>query len=73
MHNTPMDMTNLDHKAHCCRSDLRFLLSILPPSSLRHDEIRVWLRQIEGSPTDEQLNAAWKLAAIIHEQIRNAK
>ena len=66
-------MTNLDRKARCCRSDLRFLLSILPPSSLRHDEIRVWIRQIEGSQTDEQINAAWKLAAIIHEQIRNEK
>ena len=66
-------MTNLDRKARCCRSDLRFLLSILPPSSLRHDEIRVWIRQIEGSPTDEQLNAAWQIAAIIHDEIRKAK
>ena len=66
-------MTNLDRKARCCRSDLRFLLSILPPSSLRHDEIRVWLRQIEGSPTDEKINAAWQIAAIIHDEIRKAK
>ena len=62
-------MTNLDHKAHCCRSDLRFLLSLLADSPHR-EKVEGRLRQIEGSPTNEQINAAWKMAAIIHEQIR---
>ena len=62
-------MTNLDRKARCCRSDLRFLLSLPADSPLR-EKVEGRLRQIEGSPTNEQINAAWKMAAIIHEQIR---
>ena len=62
-------MTNLDRKARCCRADLRFLLSLLADSPHR-EKVEGRLRQIEGSPTDEQINAAWKTAAIIHEQIR---
>ena len=65
-------MTNLDRKARCCRSDLRFLLSLLADSPHR-EKVKGRLRQIEGSPTEEQINAAWNMAAIIHEQIRNAK
>lgn len=67
-----MDMTNLDRKAHCCRSDLRFLLSMLADSPHR-EKVEGRLRQIEGSLTDEQINAAWKMAAIIHDEIRKAK
>jgi hypothetical protein len=62
-------MTNLDRKARCCRADLRFLLSLLEDSPHR-GKVEGRLRQIQGSPTNEQLTAAWKLAAIIHEQIR---
>ncbi len=65
-------LTNLEKKARCCRADLRFLISLLADSPHR-EKVEGRLRQIEGSPTNEQLNAAWKLAAIIHEQIRNAK
>ena len=65
-------LTNLEKKARCCRADLRFLISLLADSPYR-EKVEGRLRQIEGSPTNEQLNAAWKLAAIIHEQIRNAK
>jgi len=62
-------LTNLEKKARCCRADLRFLLSLLADSPHR-EKVDGSLRQIEGSPTDEQINAAWQLAAIIHEQIR---
>ena len=62
-------MTNLEKKSRCCRSDLRFLLSLLADSPHR-EKVEGRLRQIEGSPTNEQLNAAWEMAAIIHEQIR---
>jgi len=62
-------MTNLEKKSRCCLADLRFLLSLLADSP-HLEKVEGRLRQIEGSPTDEQLNAAWKLAAIIHEQIR---
>jgi hypothetical protein len=62
-------MTNLDNKATCCRSDLRFLLSLLADSPHR-EKVQGRLRQIQGRPTEEQINAAWKMAAIIHEQIR---
>jgi len=65
-------LTNLEKKARCCRADLRFLLSLLADSQHR-EKVEGRLRQIGGSPTEEQINAAWKLAAIIHEQIRNAK
>ena len=64
-----MDMTNLDRKARCCRADLRFLLSLPADSPLR-EKVEGRLRQIDGNPTDEQINAAWKMAAIIHDQIR---
>jgi hypothetical protein len=62
-------MTNLEKKSRCCRSDLRFLLSLLADSPHR-EKVEGRLRQIEGSPTDEQINAAWQLAAIIHDEIR---
>jgi hypothetical protein len=65
-------MTNLEKKSRCCRSDLRFLLSLLADSPHR-EKVEGRLRQIEGSPTDEKINAAWKLAAIIHDEIRKAK
>lgn len=65
-------LTNLEKKARCCRADLRFLLSLLADSPHR-EKVEGRLRQIEGSPTDEQINAAWQLAAIIHDEIRKAK
>jgi hypothetical protein len=65
-------MTNLDRKATCCRSDLRFLLSLLEDSPHR-EKVQGRLLQIQGSPTNEQLTAAWNMAAIIHEQIRKQK
>ena len=65
-------MTNLEKKSRCCRSDLRFLLSLLADSPHR-EKVEGRLRQIEGSPTDEQINAAWQIAAIIHDEIRKAK
>lgn len=69
---TRNDMTNLDRKARCCRADLRFLLSLLADSPHR-EKVEGRLRQIEGSPTDEKINAAWQIAAIIHDEIRKAK
>lgn len=65
-------LTNLEKKARCCRADLRFLLSLLADSPHR-EKVEGRLRQIEGSPTDEQINAAWQIAAIIHDEIRKAK
>lgn len=67
-----MKTINTRARAVCCRSDLRFLLSILPEDSPHREKVESRLRQIEGNPTDEQINAAWQLATIIHDQIRNA-
>lgn len=64
---------NTRARAVCCRSDLRFLLSILPEDSPHREKVESRLRQIEGNPTDEQINAAWQLAAIIHDEIRKAR
>lgn len=59
-------------RARCCLSDLRFLLSILPENSGRRMEVQALIGQLENLPTDDQINAAWRLAAIIHDEIRNA-
>ena len=64
---------NTRARADCCRSDLRFLLSILPADSPHREKVQGLLRQIDDSPTDEQINAAWKRAAIIHDEIRKAR
>lgn len=53
---TPAENTRA--RAVCCRSDLRFLLSILPEDSPHREKVESRLRQIEGNPTDEQINAA---------------
>lgn len=63
-------MTNLERKARCCESDLRFLISVLPDHSSRRNEIVALILEMRNNPTDEQINAAWKIAAIIHEEIR---
>lgn len=66
-------MTNLDRKARCCRSDLRFLLSLLPVGTDAWHEVYELFEIANNYPTDEQINAAWQLAAIIHDEIRKAK
>lgn len=68
---TPAENTRA--RAVCCRADLRFLLSILPADSPHIEKVRGRLAQIQGSPTDEQINAAWRQAAIIHDEIRKAR
>lgn len=68
---TPEDNTRA--RAACCRADLRFLLSILPDNIGRRMEVQALIRQMQGNPTDEQINAAWRQAAIIHDEIRKAR
>jgi hypothetical protein len=63
-------MTNLDRKARCCAADLKFLLSLLPEDSDRRVEVSFLIVQMRKDPTNEQINAAWKIAAIIHEELR---
>lgn len=60
-------------RARCCLSDLRFLLSILPENSGRRMEVQALIGQIENLPTDDQINAAWIIVAIIHEKIRKSE
>lgn len=65
-----MTDSNLHRKAASCRADLEFLLSIAPVEWWRTNK---WLRDsIEAMkrPTEEKITAAWKLAAIIHDEIR---
>jgi len=62
-------MTNLERKARCYESDLRFLLSLLPEGSQKKWEINALIRTLK-EPTNEKINAAWRIAAIIHEEIR---
>ena len=63
-------MTNLERKARCCAADLRFLISVLPDHSSRRNEIVSLILVMRNNPTNEQINAAWKRAAIIHEELR---
>lgn len=64
---------NTAARAACCRSDLRFLLSILPADSPHREKVWALLYQIHATPTDEQINAAWRQAAIIHDEIRKVR
>lgn len=61
---------NLHRKASCCRADLKFLLGIVPaewlPEKWRVREAIATLK----TPTEEKITAAWQLAALIHEKIR---
>ena len=63
-------MTNLEKKARCCASDLCFLRPFLAKWTKEREEVERHIQALRGSPTEEQINAAWQLAAIIHEQIR---
>ncbi len=63
-------MNNLERKARCCENDLHFLLSLLPEDSDRRVEVSFLIVQMHKDPTNEQINAAWKIAAIIHEELR---
>ena len=61
---------NLHRKANSCRADLEFLLSIIPAEwFLKKWRVREAIETLEN-PTEKKITAAWKLAAIVHEEIR---
>jgi hypothetical protein len=61
---------NTAARARCCRADLCFLRSFLANGTKEREEIECRIQVLSGNPTDEQINAAWKIAAIIHDEIR---
>ena len=61
---------NLHRKANACRADLEFLLPIIPAEwFLKKWLVRESIETLEN-PTEKKITAAWQLAAIIHEEIR---
>jgi hypothetical protein len=61
---------NLHRKANACRGDLRFLLEIIPEAwTKRRWAVSEVYKQLE-QPTEQKITAAWQLAALIHEKIR---
>jgi len=63
-------MDNLHRKANACKGDLRFLISIIP-TEWRATKRRVYVAiGTLKNPTEQKITAAWQLAAIIHEKIR---
>lgn len=61
---------NLHRKAQSCRSDLKFLLEIVPAEwSAAKRRVEVAIATIKN-PTEQKITAAWQLAALIHEEIR---
>jgi len=66
--------TNLHRKANACRADLKFLLGIVPAEWVWvRFEVKNALMGLEN-PNEylnhQRINAAWQLAALIHEKIR---
>lgn len=62
---------NIAARARCCCADLCFLRPFFENGSKEREEVERRIQVLRGNPTDGQINAAWKMVAIIHDQIRN--
>lgn len=63
------DEQNTRAKATCCLADLRFLLQIANYHNLGKPVLNL-IHMVEQNPTEPVITAAWKHAAMIHDEIR---